>query len=318
MSTHFYHETLRRAVSAFGSFFTNIKVIKNNEITRVPLAYGPKQRFLARIQEEFNLRENAKIAIKLPRMSFEMTDLSYDQTNKTNRLNRTCSITENGILYSYGYSPYKLNMTLSVLSKNENDAQQIIEQILPFFQPDYTLTLFAGLQNNLPIDMTITLDGVTLNTQFEGDFFEAEKIVQYDLSFSMNIRFYGRPQDGTNKLIKRAIVVFNENKNMTDPQVEMTTEVDPFVAGPNDDYDIIESVDFFPDADEYIFEVDNVDNVILSVPVIGTTSGAEGILLSSDTDSVRVGDIIGNFEVGETITDGNLFAATITARTNVS
>ena len=148
-SGHFYHATIRKIVAAFGTVFNNISVVRKDQsgnvinIQRVPLAYGPKQKFLARIDEQPDLRGN-KIAIKLPRMSFEIVTMTYDAATKINRNNVVSSVNptdpKNKTVVRQ-FAPYRMGIQLSIMAKNQDDALQIVEQILPYFQPEYTITL---------------------------------------------------------------------------------------------------------------------------------------------------------------------------------
>ncbi len=146
--THFYHATMRKSVAVFGTMFNNISVIRKdgsggilNQI-KVPLAYGPKQKFLARIDQE--TMDDASMALKLPRMGFEITSLEVDLNKKENKLNK---ITAAHGTDSYkrqsirAQTPYNIGMQLSILAKNQDDGLQILEQIVPYFQPDYSVTI---------------------------------------------------------------------------------------------------------------------------------------------------------------------------------
>jgi len=132
--THFYNETIKRAVSIFGTLFNNITLKKTKEdgtvlsIIKVPISYGPKQKFLARLQEEPNLSDNNRSAISLPRLAFELNGFEYDPTRQQNKLIRhsKSNLDTDGVNRSYQYNPapYNLTFTLSVLAKNMNDALQ--------------------------------------------------------------------------------------------------------------------------------------------------------------------------------------------------
>ena len=134
---HFYHATIKRIVSVFGTIFNNIVVGRHSgnkisNISRVPISYGPRQKFLSRINQ--NLEEQ-RVAIKLPRMSFEITSIEYDTSTKLNRLNKTITTGDspgnrNSMFQSV---PYTLGMQLNIMAKNQEDALQILEQILPTF-----------------------------------------------------------------------------------------------------------------------------------------------------------------------------------------
>lgn len=196
-SGHSYHATIRKMVSVFGTLFNNISVVRKDgagnviNITRVPLAYGPKQKFLTRLDEQPNL-DNTKVAIKLPRMSFEIVTLTYDATMKINRNN---VLTFGGVdptnrKIVRTYAPYRMGLQLSIMAKNQDDALQVLEQILPHFQPEYTVTVKELDELNLKTDVPFVLTGVQMNEDYEGDFIQRRAII-YSLDFETRLRFYG-------------------------------------------------------------------------------------------------------------------------------
>ena len=150
LGQQFYHETMRNVIVAFGTLFNNIHLVRKNnsgvitQTMKVPLAYGPRQKWLTRLDADASL--DSKVAITLPRLGFEIQNLSYDPTRKLNRVQRfkkvkSSSTNANKLDSQYMPVPYNLGFELYILSKNSDDALQIVEQILPFFQPDYTLTI---------------------------------------------------------------------------------------------------------------------------------------------------------------------------------
>ncbi len=197
LNEHFYHASIRRMIAAFGSIFNDIKVVRKDadgeirQITRVPLAYGPKQKFLARLDAQADLT-NTQVAIKLPRLSFEITSLTYDSSIKLNRMNRVVKDdgVENSRSYVYTYAPYRIGIQLNVMAKNQDDALQIIEQIMPYFQPEYTITINEVPEMGIKGDVPIVLTSVNMAEDYEGDFLTRRAII-YSLDFESRIRFYG-------------------------------------------------------------------------------------------------------------------------------
>lgn len=193
---HFYHATIRRMVAAFGTIFNNIEVQKQDSAgkilqkIKVPLSYGPKQKFLARIQETADLSDT-KLAIKLPRMSFEITFLQYDSTVAVKKDNLIKTATSDASVYNTvkGPIPYRIGFQLNIMTKNQDDALQVLEQILPYFQPDYTVTLNDIPDMDIKGDTPITLQSVALNDDYEGDF-ETRRAIIYTLDFEARVRFY--------------------------------------------------------------------------------------------------------------------------------
>ena len=195
LSDHFYHASIRRTIAAFGTIFNDIKILRKGtdgevkNIMRVPLAYGPKQKFLARIEGQPSLTD-AKVAIKLPRMSFEITSLSYDSATKLPKMNQI--VRGSGLIRDavYTYAPYNMGITLSIIAKNQDDALQVIEQIIPYFQPEYTITINEVPELGIKSDVPITLSSVNLAEDYEGDFLSRRAII-YTLDFELKVKFYG-------------------------------------------------------------------------------------------------------------------------------
>jgi hypothetical protein len=207
LSDHFYHASIRRTIAAFGTIFNDIKIMRKGSdgevknIMRVPLAYGPKQKFLARLESQASLTD-PKVAIKLPRMSFEITSLAYDAASKLPKMNqivRGSGITRDAI---YTHAPYNMGITLSIMAKNQDDALQVIEQIIPYFQPEYTITINEVPELGIKSDVPITLSSVGLAEDYEGDFLSRRAIV-YTLDFELKVKFYGPVQ-------KRGIIAKTE------------------------------------------------------------------------------------------------------------
>jgi len=199
--TWFYHKRVRTAVSVFGSMFNNLYVLRQNSSgatisqVKVPLSYAPKRTFLERLQQ-MNYGEDAerRVAMKLPRMSFEITSMTYDavrQLPKTNIFSSqgTTSAKRNKF---YTAVPYDIAFDVNVYAKSQDDALQIVEQILPYFNPQYTVSVkpFSDTFPDIKEDVPISLQSVTMSDDFEGSVGDRRTIV-YTLSFNMKISFYG-------------------------------------------------------------------------------------------------------------------------------
>ena len=199
--THFYHKRVRSAVSVFGSLFNNLYVLRQNSAgetisqVKVPLSYAPKRNFLARIEAMTNGEQNERVvAIKLPRMSFEINGIAYDETrqlNKMNNLNKVLAGSTISRQKLFTATPYNINFDLNVYAKSQDDALQIVEQIFPFFTPQYTVTVkpFSNI-TDLTEDVPITLTSTNFSDDFEGSI-EQRRTIIYTLSFEMKINFYG-------------------------------------------------------------------------------------------------------------------------------
>jgi len=230
--TYFYHETIKRAISIFGTMFNNISIKKTKTDgtvlveSKVPISYGPKQKFLQRLAEEANLNDGNRTAISLPRMAFQLTGFEYDGTRQQNKLLRhtkntleTSDATKRG--YQYQPAPYNLNFSLSILAKNANDALQIVEQIIPYFQPEYTVTMkmIDDMSDNR--DVPIVLNSVAMEDQFEGSF-EERRVIEYTLEFTMKLYFFGPVYTGNviKNVIERDYINSDVNAGFTTTQIE--------------------------------------------------------------------------------------------------
>lgn len=217
---HFYHERIRKTVAMFGSLFTRIHVMRvdNSGRTystiRVPLSYGPRQKFLARIQQSKNLPGDEDVAIRLPRMSFEMTSIAYDSTRQLSKTNTTLVTSENRVGTKRGKiqqsTPYIVTFSLNVYANNQEDALQIVEQILPYFAPQYSVTIKPYKDHpSIKEDVPITLQSVSFLNDYEGSF-EQRQVVQYVLDFEVKINFTGPINDGN--VITKALTEFEFNQ----------------------------------------------------------------------------------------------------------
>ena len=254
LGQQFYHETTRKVVIAFGTMFNNIQLVrKDNDGTitqsmKVPLAYGPRQKFLVRLREDPDLTK--QVAITLPRIGFEITGLSYDPTRKLNRVQKfkkTKSGSSSKLDTQYMPVPYNLGFGLYVLSKNSDDALQIVEQILPYFQPDYTLTINDMPDMSVKRDVPIILNSISYEDDYEGDFAQRRAII-YSLDFTAKFYLYG-PVTGQS-IIKTVQVDQYTDLPDKSPKREQRLVVtpDPTTASADDDFGFNETTSFFQDA----------------------------------------------------------------------
>lgn len=197
LNQKFYHSTIRKTVIAFGNLFNNIVIDRRDDqgdviqSVRVPLSYSPQQPFLAKIQQQ-PISEEAKFQSVLPRMSFEMYSITYDPHRKVsptqqNRVTNNSGTTQDT---QYAPTPYNIGFMLYIYAKNQEDGLQIIEQILPYFNPDFNLTVKAIPQLDLKHDIPIILDSVSYDDQYEGDV-AARRMITWTLAFIAKTNFYG-------------------------------------------------------------------------------------------------------------------------------
>ena len=217
LGTYFYHEILRKTVIGFGTLFNNINIRHKDasgttfSALKVPLAYGPMQKFLARIQQQPEL--DRETAITLPRLSFEMQGLQYDPTRKTG-IAQTF-LTKNGTNAKKVYMPvpYNIGFELSIMAKLSDDALQILEQILPYFQPSFNITVNLISSIGEKKDIPIVLESINYSDQYEGGF-ESRRVIIYTLSFTAKTYLFGPVADNPEGLIKKVDVDYYTSTNI--------------------------------------------------------------------------------------------------------
>ena len=256
LGQQFYHETMRKVVVAFGTIFNNINIVRKNnsgaiiQRMKVPLAYGPKQKFLVRLNNDPSLK--TKTAVTLPRIGFEINNLSYDPVRKLNRVQKfkkvkSSSAKANRLDTQFMPVPYNLDFTLFVMAKNSDDALQIVEQILPYFQPDYTVTINDMTDMGIKRDVPIVLESVSYEDSYRGDYGDRRAII-YTLTFTSKFYLYGPVTSG--KIIKSVQVDQYANVQTPDTKREQryTVTPNPVSADADDDFGFNETVSFFQDA----------------------------------------------------------------------
>ena len=244
---HFYHATMRKSVAVFGTLFNNLKVIRKaadgsvlNQI-RVPLAYGPKQKFLARLDQETGF--DAPMAIKLPRMAFEMTSLAIDTSQKlpkrtviVNEIDSSDSSKKKTVKF---FTSYDIGMSLYIMAKNQDDGLQVVEQILPYFTPEYSVTIKPIDGWDHKQDVAIILNDLSIDDQYEGEFTE-RRVLIYQLDFTMKMKFYGPTSN--QGIIREINIDFNEDTGGANILENMDITIDPSTADEDDDYTVITTI----------------------------------------------------------------------------
>ena len=221
-----YNKVIRKCVIGFGTLFNNIEVRKETGGTtyqkmKVPLAYGPKQKFLARLEGQPEL--NKKVAITLPRLSFELSGISYDSTRKLSPITTDYKKDGKNVRKIYTPVPYNLDFSLSILSKTNDEALEIIEQIVPIFQPGYSVSIKIIDDINEYRDVPIVLNSINYADEYEGNF-DQRKLTTIDCSFTVKAYIFGPTQTG--KPIKKAKVHYDTG-TPKQPVRRMTYQVEP-------------------------------------------------------------------------------------------
>ena len=257
LGQQFYHETMRKVVVAFGTIFNNINIVRKNssggvvQSMKVPLAYGPREKFLVRLRSDADL--SSKVAITLPRIGFEIQNLSYDPARKLSRVQKFKKIkgnTSRQLDAQFMPVPYNLEIVLYVLAKQSDDALQIVEQILPFFQPDYTITINDMADMGIKRDVPIVLNSISYEDNYEGEF-EQRRALIYTMNFTCKFYLYG-PVTSSN-VIKTAQVDQYTDLPDQSPKREQryTVTPKPFSADADDDFGFNETTSFFEDAKNF-------------------------------------------------------------------
>ena len=233
--TYFYHSKTKKAVALFGRLFNNIYVIRKNSSgavisqVKVPLAYAPKQKYLERIRENPDLTNDTKVAIKLPRMSFEITSIAYDAARQLAKVGNFTTTSSTGVVTNrqkfFNPVPYTINFQLNAYAKSQDDALQIVEQILPTFNPQYALTIkpFSTEYPGFKEDIQVIIQGVAFSDDFEGAM-EQRRTIIYSMDFEMKLSYHG-PISDTNIIRDVRTKFFDIKAGLNDSDIGLETIV---------------------------------------------------------------------------------------------
>jgi hypothetical protein len=234
MFEYFYHEILRKTIVSFGTLFNGIGIQKIDSqgvvssIIQVPLAYSSTQKFLARLEQSPDL--NKPVQITLPRMSFEFTGLFYDSQRKvtTTQFFVSKDSNNNELRRAYMPAPYNMEFELNIYTKTNDDMLQIIEQILPYFQPHYTLTVDLVDKIGEKKDVPIILNSLSMDDTYEGDFSTRRALI-YTLKFTAKTYLFGpvSNEDVSKDIIKKVNIGFVSGDATSSPRRELTYSVEP-------------------------------------------------------------------------------------------
>lgn len=251
-----YHEIFKKTIIGFGTLFNNIQLrrVSNDktEVMKVPLAYGPAEKFLSRLRQTPD-PQNAKVQITLPRISFEMDTIQYDSGRKvapTQSIKFKNSGADDGMSTAFMPVPYNLGFTLSVISKNQDDALQIVEQILPYFQPSYNFTVDLIPQIGEVKDIVVNLDSVNFDDDYDGEFDQRRALV-YTFKFTAKTYLYGPVREPA--VIRKAQVdTYTSMDTVNAPrEVRYTVTPDPISADADDDFGFSEVFSEFTDIQKW-------------------------------------------------------------------
>ena len=271
LGTYFYHEIIRKTVIAFGTLFNDVHIRhqdaagKDINEMKVPVSYGPRQKFLARIQQQPDL--NKATQLSLPRMSFEVNNITYDPSRKTG-VTQTFKVKDGKqVKKVFMPVPYNLGFELNILTKLQDDSLQILEQVLPFFQPGFTLTIDLVNSIGEKRDVPMVLDSINFSDDYEGNF-ETRRALIYTLNFTAKTFMFGPVADSTDGLIRKVQLDYYTDTNTRTASREMRytvaakakkdynddkviNEADDPLIPLGDDFGFTETSTFFGDGKEF-------------------------------------------------------------------
>ena len=258
LGNRFYNQSFRRLIIAFGQVFNNIVIQRTNSTggvtsrIKVPLAYAPKEKFLVRLDQQANLNSR-EFATSLPRMGFEITGLAYDPSRKLTRVQKYSQVksNEDGKKVNYNYTPvpYNISMQLYIFTATAEDGLQIVEQILPFFQPDYTVTINAVPDLNIKRDVPIVLGNINYEDNYDGDFTNRRAVI-YTLSFTAKTYLFG-PMNNQGVIKTSQADLGTSTDSPLTREERVVVIPNPTTADADDDFGFTTTISFFNDSKRY-------------------------------------------------------------------
>ena len=260
LGDYFYHESLRKIIIAFGTIFNNIHIHRKDsngnvvQSLKVPLAYSPKEKFIARLDQQPDLVQDRRVAVTLPRMGFEISGLSYDPSRKLNRMGQIKKVratsTDGKVMNKqFNPVPYNISMNLYSFTSSAEGGLQIVEQILPFFQPDYTVTIRAIPNMNIVRDVPIILNSVNYEDTYSGDF-TTRRAVVYTLGFTAKTYLYGPISQ--QKVIKQTQAdMYTDTDTTSKREQRIVITPNPTTADADDDFGFTTTITSYTDSKNY-------------------------------------------------------------------
>lgn len=227
---NFYHGTIRKTIVGFGNMFSSIYIdrkqgdsVNGDTVQRlqIPITYAPKEKWLVRLEQDPTLERHTYTT--LPRMSFEITGYDYDASRKVGKMNMIKCHKDDYSGNVFSPVPYNINISLYILTKTQEDAMQIIEQILPTFTPEYTMSINVIPEMNIIQDIPITLNNITVSDEYDGDF-ETRRFVTHTLDFTLKVNLFGGVRD--NKMITTVNANVGLNEATSFPWATYTADGD--------------------------------------------------------------------------------------------
>lgn len=300
-NAHFYNRTIRKIVVAFGTLFNDINIVRYTqagvarETFKVPLSYGAKEKYITLITSDPNLTRS--IATIVPRISFNLDSLSYDSNRKqVSTIRNFAKDTNTALKTQYAPIPYNFEFSLSIFVRNTEDGTQILEQILPFFTPDFNVTVDFIPEMDQKYDMPIILNSVTSNVEYEGDM-QTTRYITWDLTFTA--KSYIWPPVKSGKMIRSANTNIHVDINRTDTQrvyVDFPNGTGTLISGESfrdDANGKIGVVDYFSNSNSGMLVVTSLNKLLEPNDTItGDFSGATFNISSLATNSINVVNVV--------------------------
>ena len=259
--THFYNEGLRRLTIAFGQIFNKIVVQTkdaNGSVVKrftVPLAYAPKEKFIVRLTQQPDLLDK-QFATVLPRMGFEISGIEYDPSRKLNKLQKfrkpktdgSTSDQTNKMDFNYSPVPYNITYKLFIFTATAENGLQIVEQIVPYFQPDYTVTINMVPDLGIKRDVPIIIGDIQYEDSYDGNF-ETRRAVIYTMTFTAKTYLYGPATAGG--IVRKVQSDLGTDSVSKAREERIVITPDPSTAKPGDDFGFTTTISFFEDGKKY-------------------------------------------------------------------
>ena len=259
--THFYNEGLRRLTIAFGQIFNKIVVQTkdaNGSVVKrftVPLAYAPKEKFIVRLTQQGDLMDK-QFATVLPRMGFEISGIEYDPSRKLNKLQKfrkpktdgSTSDQTNKMDFNYSPVPYNITYKLFIFTATAENGLQIVEQIVPYFQPDYTVTINMVPDLGIKRDVPIIIGDIQYEDSYDGNF-ETRRAVIYTMTFTAKTYLYGPATAGG--IVRKVQSDLGTDSVSKAREERIVITPDPSTAKPGDDFGFTTTISFFEDGKKY-------------------------------------------------------------------
>ena len=227
LGTYHYHEIIRKTIIAFGTLFNTIEIRHqgnaNEEFSRfkVPIAYGPAEKFIARLEQKPDVRK--RVSITLPRLAFELSSIQYDNQRKVSTMQTFKTFTKDGTKLAkkvFMPVPYNLGFRLSIMTQYNEDSMQIIEQILPVFQPSFNVTVDLVSSIGEKRDVPMVLDNISFDDNYDSGY-EEKRVIVHTLEFTAKTYLFGPIADSSEGLIKKVQVDYQTGTNIKAPSREL-------------------------------------------------------------------------------------------------